>query len=60
MNVSELIDYLNYTSSRYLTIIRRFKETYKTLNATSLGQIGVFDTEEFKIHKEIFKVLEKY
>ncbi|MBN2881790.1 DUF3800 domain-containing protein [Candidatus Woesearchaeota archaeon] len=60
LSVSELIDYLNYTSSRYLTIIRRFKETYKTLNATSLGKIGVFESSEFEIHKELFKVLEKY
>lgn len=60
LSVSELIDYLNYTSSRYLTIIRRFRETYKTLNATSLGKIGVFESSEFEIHKELFKVLEKY
>jgi hypothetical protein len=60
LSASELIDYLNYTSSRYLTIIRRFKETYNTLNATSLGKIGIFETSEFEIHKEIFKVLEKY
>lgn len=60
LSASELIDYLNYTSSRYLTIIRRFKETYKTLNATSLGKIEIFETSEFEIHKELFKVLEKY
>jgi arsenate reductase-like glutaredoxin family protein len=57
---SELSDYLNYTSARYLTIIKRFKETYKTLNGMSLGKIDIFDSNEFKIHKEFFKILDKY
>lgn len=57
---TELSDYLNYTSARYLTIIKRFKETYKTLNGMSLGKIDIFDSEKFKIHKEFFKILDKY
>jgi hypothetical protein len=60
MSVEELVDYLNYTSSRYITMIKRFKETYKTLNASSLGNIDIFNSKEFEIHKEIFKILEKY
>lgn len=60
MKESELVDYLNYTSARYLTIIKRFKETYNTLNGMSLGKIDIFDSEEFKIHKEFFKILEKH
>lgn len=58
MTESELTDYLNYTSARYLTIIKRFKETYKTLNGMSLGKIDIFENEEFKIHKEIFRLLD--
>jgi len=60
MTESELSDYLNYTSARYLTIIKRFKETYKTLNGMSLGKIDLFDSEEFKVHKEFFKILDKH
>lgn len=55
----ELNEYLNYTSGRYLTIMRRLKETYKTLNGTSLGKLKIFESSEFDIHKELFKVLEK-
>jgi hypothetical protein len=60
MSVSELSDYLNYTSGRYLTIIKRFRETYNTLNGTSLGKIDLFETEEFKIHKDFFKILDQH
>jgi hypothetical protein len=60
MSLDELVDYLNYSSSRYLTMIKRFKETYKTLNASSLGNIEIFNSKEFDIHKEIFKILDKY
>ncbi|MBP7460776.1 MAG: DUF3800 domain-containing protein [Candidatus Delongbacteria bacterium] len=60
MALEELVDYLNYTSSRYLTMIKRFKETYKTLNASSLGNIDVFNSKEFEIHKEIFKILDRF
>ena len=60
MSLEELVDYLSYTSSRYLTMIKRFKETYKTLNASSLGNIDIFNSKEFEIHKEIFKILDKY
>lgn len=60
MSESELYDYLNYTASRYLTMLKRFKETYKTLNGMSFGKIELFENEEFEIHKEIFKILDKY
>lgn len=59
MSESELNEYLNYTSGRYLTIMRRLKETYKTLNATSLGTLNIFESQDFDIHKEFFKVLDK-
>lgn len=55
----ELNEYLNYTSGRYLTIMRRLKETYKTLNGTALGKLKIFESSEFDIHKELFKILEK-
>lgn len=57
---SELVDYLNYTSSRYLTIIKRLKKTYNTLNGMSLGKIEIFENKEFEIHKKIFKILDEY
>lgn len=60
MSVEELNDYIKYTSGRYLTIIRRFRETYRTLNASSLGKIDLFESEEFRIHKELFKIIDKY
>jgi len=60
MSLSELVDYLSYTSSRYITMIRRFKETFKTLNGSSLGKIDIFNLKDFEVHKEIFKVLDKY
>jgi len=60
MSSDELNDYLNYTSGRYLTIIKRFRETYRTLNASSLGEIDVFNTKEFEIHKEFFKILDEH
>jgi len=56
----ELVDYLNYTSARYLTIMKRFKETYTTLNGMSFGKIEIFENKEFEIHKEFFKILDKY
>lgn len=54
----ELNEYLNYTSGRYITIMRRLKESYKTLNGTSLGKLKIFESSEFDIHKELFKILE--
>ena len=60
MSLTELVDYLSYTSSRYITMIKRFKETFKTLNGSSLGKIDVFNSKDFEVHKEIFKVLDKY
>lgn len=54
----ELNEYLNYTSGRYLTIMRRLKETYKTLNGTSLGKLKIFESSDFDIHKDLFKILD--
>lgn len=58
MSVTELVDYLSYTSSRYITMIKRFKETFKTLNGSALGSIEIFNSDEFKIHKKLFKLLD--
>lgn len=59
MSEQELNEYLNYTSGRYLTIMRRLKETYNTLNASALGKLKIFESSEFDIHKEFFKLLDK-
>jgi len=60
VSLTELTDYLNFASSRFITMIRRFHETYKTLNASSLGEIGIFNSQAFNKHKEFFKILDKY
>ncbi|MDX9694538.1 MAG: DUF3800 domain-containing protein [Bacteroidales bacterium] len=56
----ELVEYINYCTSKYLKIIKRLRETYKTLNASSLGSIEVFNSREFEINKDIFNLLDKY
>lgn len=55
---AELYEYLNYTSGRYLTIMRRLRETYRTLNASALGKLQIFESSDFEIHKRLFEVLD--
>lgn len=59
MSAQELNEYWNFTAGRYLTIMRRLKETYNTLNASSLGNLKIFESSEFDIHKEFFKLMSK-
>lgn len=59
-STAELIDYINYTSNKYLTMARRLRETYNTLNGSALGEMDLFNSSEFEVHKEIFKVIDRH
>lgn len=59
VSMSELIDYLSLTTSKYLTIIKRTKISIDTIKASSLGKIDILNNDSFKLHKEIFDLLDK-
>lgn len=54
---SELVEYINFTTSRYLTSIQRLKKTYQSLNSCSLEKIEIFNSDNFKIHKDFFDLI---
>jgi hypothetical protein len=58
LSEAELVDYLNFTSSKYLTSIRRLKSTYESLKGASLDEISVFKSDEFEVHKRFFALLD--
>lgn len=59
VSMNELIDYLSFTTSKYLTIIKRTKITIDTIKASSLGKIDILKNDTFKLHKDIFELLDK-
>jgi hypothetical protein len=56
--MSELSDYLSLTINKYLTIIKRTKITIDTIKASSLGKIDIMKIDSFKLHKDIFDLLD--
>jgi Protein of unknown function (DUF3800) len=59
VSMRELNDYLSLTTSKYLTIIRRTKITIDTIKASSLGKIDILKNDSFKLHKDIFDLLDQ-
>lgn len=59
VSMSELVEYLSFTTSKYLTIIKRTKMTIDSVKASSLGKIDLLKNESFKLHKDIFELLDK-
>jgi hypothetical protein len=59
VSMNELVDYLNFTTSKYLTMIKRTKITIDTIKASSLGKIDLLSNDTFSLHKDIFDLLEK-
>lgn len=55
---SELVDYINYYSSRFITSIKRLKKTYETLTS-EFNSTKIFDQDEFEIQKRLFDVIDK-
>lgn len=59
VSMDELVNYLNFTTAKYLTMIKRTKITIDTIKASSLGKIDILSNESFILHKDIFELLEK-
>lgn len=59
ITMGELISHLNFSSSKYLTMMKRCKNAFDAVNAISMGNIDLLNAEAFKIHKELFRVIEK-
>ena len=56
--LSELLDHLNYSSSKYLTSMRRTKRTIETLKALTFGGIDLLAHESFALQKELFSLFD--
>jgi hypothetical protein len=59
VSMRELNEYLSLTTSKYLTIIRRTKITIDTIKASSLGKIDILKNDSFKLHRDIFDLLDE-
>ena len=55
---SDIAEYINYNSSKFLPMIRRFRSTYRTLHARAQGEITLFDSGMFEKHKKLFDALD--
>lgn len=58
ITLDELISYFNFSSSKYLKMMKRCKYTFDAVNAISMGNINLLNDEAYRIHKELFRVLE--
>jgi hypothetical protein len=55
LSISELLEYVNASSRRYITMIRRSRRALETLKARSFGEIDLLSNPEFS---KLRKVLE--
>jgi len=55
LSTSELLEYVNASSKRYITMIRRSKRALETLKARSFGEIDLLSDPEFSTLRKVLE-----
>ena len=58
MNVKELSSYIDYSSTTFLTMMKRLREPYRVLKSKGFGEIDYFETPSFKRLLKLFEKLD--
>ncbi|GEM_PF-2017895 len=59
VTMSEVVDHLNNTSSKYIKMMKRCKNTIDAIKGMTMGKIDFRSIDSFKLQNEFFKILER-